>query len=138
MRWEAINKLGVDEFRRLTGVKKPTFEEMVKILEEARIQKKLRGGRKNKLSIEEILLMTLEYLREYRTYFHIRKSYGISESYAYKTIRWVEETLIKSKMFSLPGRKALLKSDIEYELVLVDASEHPIQRPKKNKNISTL
>jgi Helix-turn-helix of DDE superfamily endonuclease len=138
MRCEAINKLASDEFRRLTGVKKPTFEGMVKILQEARAQKELRGGRKNKLSIEETLLMALEYLREYRTYFHISKSYGISEGYAYKTIRWVENTLIKSKMFSLPGRKALLKSDVEYELVLVDASEHPIQRPKKNKNTSTL
>jgi DDE superfamily endonuclease len=137
MRWEVINKLAADEFRRLTGVKKPTFEEMVKILQAARAQKKLRGGRKNKLSIEETLLMTLEYLREYRTYFHVSKSYGISEGYAYKTIRWVEDTLIKSKVFSLPGRKALLKSDVEYELVLVDASEHPIHRPKKNKNVST-
>lgn len=137
MRWEAINKLAANEFRRLTGVKKPTFAEMVKILQAARAQKKLRGGRKNKLSIEETLLMTLEYLREYRTYFHVSKSYGISEGYAYKTIRWVEDTLIKSKMFSLPGRKALLKSDVEYELVLVDASEHPIQRPKKNKKNST-
>lgn len=138
MKWKAINKLAADEFRRLTGVKKPTFEEMVKILQAARAQKKLRGGRKNKLGIEETLLMTLEYLREYRTYFHVSKSYGISESYTYKTIRWVEDTLIKSKMFSLPGRKALLKSDVEYELVLVDASEHPIQRPKKNKSVSTL
>lgn len=138
MRWEAINKLAADEFRRLTGVKKPTFEEMVKVLQAARDQKKLRGGRKNKLRVEEILLMTLEYLREYRTYFHVSKSYGISESYTYKTIRWVEAVLIKSKIFSLPGRKALLKSDIAYELVLVDASEHPIQRPKKNKSGSTL
>jgi hypothetical protein len=137
MRWEAINKLAADEFRRLTGVKKPTFAEMVNVLQAARDQKKLRGGRKNKLSVEEILLMTLEYLREYRTYFHVSKSYGISESYTYKTIRWVEDTLIKSKLFSLPGRKALLKSDVTYEVVLVDASEHPIQRPKKNKSSST-
>ena len=138
MRWEGVKKLAADEFRRLTGVKKNTFEEMVKLLEVARAEKKARGGRKNKLSIEETLLMALEYLREYRTYFHVSKSYGISESYAYKAIRWVEETLIKSKKFSLPGRKALLKSDIEYELVLVDASEHPIQRPKKNKDVSIL
>lgn len=137
MRWEAINKLPGEEFRRLTGVKKSTFEEMVKILQAARAEKKLRGGRKNKLSIEETLLMTLEYLREYRTYFHISKSYGISEGYTYKTIRWVEDTLIKSKMFSLPGRKALLKSDIEYEVVLIDATESPIERPKKNKNTIT-
>lgn len=138
MRWEAINKLSADEFRRLTGVKKPTFDEMVNILQAARSQKRLRGGRKNKLSVEETLLMTLEYLREYRTYFHVSKSYGISEGYAYKTIRWVEDTLIKSKKFSLPGRKVLLKSDVGYEIVLVDASEHPVQRPKKNKNVSIL
>lgn len=135
MRWETINKLAPDEFRRLTGIKKQTFGEMVNLLHQSRAEKKARGGRRNKLSIEETLLMTLEYLREYRTYFHISKSYGISEGYAYKVIRWVEDTLIKSKLFSLPGRKALLKSDVEYEVVLVDASETPIQRPKKSSDI---
>jgi hypothetical protein len=78
--------------------------------------------------------MTLEYLREYRTYFHISRSYGISESACYRNIRWVEDTLIKDGTFSLPGRKALLKSDVEYEVVLIDATETPIERPKKNKN----
>ncbi len=33
-----------------------------------------------KLSIEDQLLATLEYLREYRTYAHIAASYGIAES----------------------------------------------------------
>jgi hypothetical protein len=81
--------------------------------------------------------MSLEYLREYRTYFHISKSYGLSESNAYKIIRWVEDTLIKSGVFSLPGRKALVKSDVEYEVVLIDASESPLQRPKKNSGTIT-
>lgn len=138
MKWEAIIGLRGEDFRRLTGVKKETFEEMVKVLQQSRADKKARGGRPNKLGVEEILLMALEYLREYRTYFHISKSYGISEGYTYKLIRWVEDTLIKSKLFRLPGRKALLKSDMEYEVVLVDASETPIQRPKKNKDISIL
>lgn len=137
MMFETIKKLSGEEFRRLTGVKRDTFDQMVSLLSEARNKKKALGGRANKLNIEDTLLMALEYLREYRTYFHISKSYGISESYTYKQIRWVEDTLIKSKVFSLPGRKALLKSDIEYEVVLVDASESPIERPKKNKNIST-
>lgn len=61
--------------------------------------------------------MTLEYLREYRTYFHIGQSYGISESSAYKAIRWIEDILIKHPDFALPGRKALLKSDNEYEVI---------------------
>ena len=79
MRWETINCLSAEEFRRLTGVKRQTFEEMVKLLDKSRQVKKARGGRPNKLSIEETLLMALEYLREYRTYFHISKSYGVSE-----------------------------------------------------------
>ncbi len=75
--------------------------------------------------------MALEYIREYRTYFHIATSYGVSESVAYKIVRWVEDTLIKDPVFALPGRKALLKSDMEYEVLLIDASETPIERPKK-------
>jgi len=46
-----------------------------------------------------MLLMALEYLREYRTYFHIGQSYGLSESNAYQTIKWVEDTLIKEGTF---------------------------------------
>ena len=110
---------------------------MTTILREAESLLKARGGKPNKLSIEDRLLMTLEYLREYRTYFHISRSYGISESACYRNIRWVEDTLIKDGTFSLPGRKALLKSDVEYEVVLIDATETPIERPKKNKNTST-
>jgi hypothetical protein len=134
MKWESVKKESAIEFRRLTGVKKETFEKMVGILEGARQKKGANGGRKPKLNIEEMLLMSLEYLREYRTYFHISRSYGLSESNAYKIICWVEATLIRSKLFSLPGRKALLKSEVEYEVVLVDASESPIQRPKKSRN----
>jgi len=52
------------QFRRVTGVKRTTFERMVHILQEAERKKNLRGGRPNKLSLEERLLMTLEYLRE--------------------------------------------------------------------------
>jgi Helix-turn-helix of DDE superfamily endonuclease len=39
--------------------------------------------------------MALEYIREYRTYFHTSQRYGVGESCAYKTIKWIEDTLIK-------------------------------------------
>lgn len=133
MKFEQIKKLEEEKFRRLTGVKKATFNKMVDILQEAELKKKARGGRKNKLSIEDRLLMSLEYIREYRTYFHVSQSYGLSESTAYDTIKWIEDTLIKHPDFALPGRKALLKSDMEYEVVLIDATETPIERPKKDK-----
>ena len=131
MKYEQIRNLLDEPFRPLTGVKRQTFEKMVKILVEEHKNKKIKGGGRNKLSLENRLLMALEYIREYRTYFHISKSYGVSESTAYKTVRWVEDILIKHPDFALPGRKALLKNDMEYEVVLVDASETPIERPKK-------
>ena len=106
---------------------------MVFILQEADIQKKAKGGRKSKLSIEDRLLMALEYMREYRTYFHVSQSYGVSESTAYDTIKWIEGTLIKHPDFALPGRKALLKSDMDDEVILIDATETAIERPKKKK-----
>ncbi|SPR13070.1 IS5 family transposase ISOt6 [Orientia tsutsugamushi] len=107
---------------------------MVDILRKADGLKKSKGGRKNKLNLEEQLLMALEYLREYRTYFHIDQNYGISESSAYKAVKWIEDTLVKHSDFALRGRKALMKSDMNYEVVLIDATESPIERHKKNKN----
>lgn len=134
MKYEQIKGLEEEKFRRLTGVKHTTFLKMVNILKKADLKKKAQGGRKNKLTIENQLLMALEYLREYRTYFHIGQSYGISESSAYKAVRWIEDTLIKHPDFALPGKKALVKSDTEYEIVLIDATESPIERPKKSKS----
>ena len=129
MKYEQIKSLEDEKFRRLTGIKRTTFDKMIVILREADIKKKARGGRKNKLSLEDRLLMALEYIREYRTYFHVSQSYGLSESTTYDTIKWIEDALIKHPDFALPGRKALLKSDMEY--VLIDATETPIERPKK-------
>jgi hypothetical protein len=130
-RYEQLSDLSEVQFRRLTGVKRKTFEKMVEILSNAHTQKKRLGGRPNKLNVEDMLLLSLEYLREYRTYFHIGQSYGLSESNAYQTIKWVEDTLIKDGVFSLPGRKSLLKSDAAYEVILIDATETQIERPKR-------
>ncbi len=41
---------------------------MAEILREAYVKKHRRRGRASKLSVEDLLLATLEYLREYRTY----------------------------------------------------------------------
>lgn len=133
MKYGCIKILEDEKFRRLTGLRRATFEKMLEILNEADKKKQAKGGRKPKLSLEDRLLMALEYIREYRTYFHVSQSYGVSESTCYETIKWIENTLIRHPDFALPGRKALLKSDVEYELVLLDATETPIERPKKDK-----
>lgn len=130
-KYRQIQTLSDSNFRRLVGVKKETFGFMAKILKEAERKQKARGGNPNHLGIKDRLLMCLEYLREYRTYFHVGQSYGLCESAAYRNCRWVEDVLIRSGKFSLPGRKELRKSDREFEVILIDASESPIERPKK-------
>ena len=82
--------------------------------------------------------MTLEYLREYRTYFHIGQSWGLNESNVYRIIIKVEKCLIESGLFRLPGKKALLNQDLEWEVVVVDVTETPVERPKKNKKDFTV
>ena len=132
MRYRTTRTLPDDEFRRLTGVKRPTFELMRKVLRKAEREKQAKGGRPNRVPLADRLLMALTYWREYRTYFHIAQSYGIEESVCYRNIRWIEDALMASGAFRLPGKKALLASDVSYEVVLVDATETPVERPKKN------
>ena len=129
MRYETVQKLKDEEFKRSTGVQRSTFEKMLAVVESG-----LRDfGRPAKLSRADQLLMTLMYWREYRTEFHIGLTYGVSEATVCRTIQKVEEVLIQSKQFHLPGKKALQASDTVIEIVLVDATEQPIERPKKDK-----
>jgi len=138
MKYENIRNYREEQFRRVTGVKRSTFERMLEILASEQKEKLSQGGRKPKLSLEEMLLAALEYWREYRTYIHIAASYGIHESNMYRLIKWVEDVLIRDGTFSLPGKKALLKSETEYEVVLIDVTESPVERPKRGKNATTL
>ena len=142
MKWKTAKKFSPEQFKRLFGVQPETFEEMVS--EAKRIsklqKKKVKGkkrGPKDKLSWRDKVLMLLMYYREYRTFAHIGASYNISESQCWRIITTIEKWLIKSEKFHLPGRKMLTESDVEWEVVIVDVAEHPIERPKKsNDNIT--
>jgi hypothetical protein len=128
MRYEAVQKLKDENFKRSTGVQRSSFEKMLEVVEAG-----LRDfGRPPKLSRADQLLLTLMYWREYRTEFHIGLTYGVSEATVCRTIKKVEDVLIQSKQFHLPGKKVLQPSDTVIEIVLVDATEQPIERPRKD------
>lgn len=110
---------------------------MVEIVKKAEKERKKRSGRPLKLSYEDQVLMTLEYLREYRTYFSIAQIYDLSEANTYKTITRVEDILIKAEEFRLPNRKDVFEEP-DIEVIVVDATETPIERPQKNKGNTTL
>ena len=133
-KYENIKKLKETEFRVVTGVSRGTFEAMLEVVKAAYKEKHSKhNGRHRKLSQEDMLLMMLEYYKEYRTLECIGASYGLKKSNVGKTIKWVEEALIKSGLFSLPGKKKLAQSKVEFEIIVVDTTETPIQRPKRNQ-----
>jgi hypothetical protein len=96
-----------------------------------------KPGRPPKLSVEDRILMTPEYWREYRTYFHIATGRGLAESNVSRIIRRVEDVLSKSQAFPLPGKKKLRAAHHEIEFVVVDVAETPVERPKKSKGAIT-
>src|SRR6202142_183178 len=137
MKWKSIQQLEDSSFKRLVGVSRDTFEKMVsKTKRMTKISRhKVPGkkrGPKPSLSQRDEVLMLLMYYREYRTFFHIASAYSISEAQCWRIITRLEELLIKSKLFHLPGKKKLVEDDKQWEVVLIDASEHTIERPKKN------
>lgn len=137
MKYEKMKKYDEEKFRRITGIRRKTFGKIVEILKVAETEKRSKGGPKPRLSIEDMLMATLEYWREYRTYAHIGVGFELSESQIFRIVKWVENVLIKDGTFSLPGKKALLDEKAGYDIVLLDASESPIERPKKDKSIGT-
>ena len=131
-------RLNDKDFKQIIGVEKATFDAMVTILKEAYASKpkKWRGGRKKKLTMENQLLMTLKYLRQYVTQKELGFEFEVGEATVCDTIRWVEDTLIKDGSFSLPSKKVLLEDD-SIEVVLVDVTECPVERPQKNRENGT-
>ncbi|MEG4508542.1 IS5 family transposase [Microcoleus sp. F6_B4] len=133
MKYEQLQKLTPTEFKRYCGVHQETFKEMVKIVEAEKIFQR-KSGRPSKLCPEDQILMTLSYLREYPTFFHLGIKWGINESNAYRIVIRTEKALIKSGLFNLPGKNFFCRGDIpEMETVAVDVSEHEIERPKKKQ-----
>jgi hypothetical protein len=123
MFYDTVKLLKASRFRRLTGVQPATFARLVEVLAAAHQQKHSKhGGRTPRLSIEDRLLMALMYWRENRTYFHVAQAYGLSDSECWRTIRWIEDTLIQSGVFRLPGRKALLADGATFDVILIDAT----------------
>jgi hypothetical protein len=134
MFYKDIERLSSSQFKRLTGVKREVFDLMLEVLHQAKSKSRKHPSRGTpaKLSHADKLLLLLMYYREYRTQFHIGVSYGISESRVCEIIKDIESILIADSRFHLSGKKSLLKEENHFEAVLIDVTESPVERPKKN------
>lgn len=125
MKYEELKGLNDKKFKRAIGIKREVFEFQVAILEEALEEKRKKGGRPSKLSVENILLLMYSYLRDYTTFLKLGMYFGIDESNAYRWIIWCESIL--STYMTEDFDIAKLDKNKEY---IVDVTECTIQRPK--------
>ncbi len=134
MSYENIKHLSPEKFKRLCGIKPDTFRRICEFVGDELKRRQKKPGRPTRLSIEDRVLLTLEYWREYRTQFHIANSWNLSEPTVCRIIRKIEDILKNCPDFRLPGKKVLQQSEHLFEVVVVDATETLIERPKKNKS----
>lgn len=132
MHYTKALKMSSSDFKRMFGVKPETFWEMVQAVRDGK-----HGSRGSYacIPIPDQILLTLQYWREYRTYFHIAQEWGIHESTAQRTVKRIENLLIKSGKFNLPSRRQLWKDAEEISVVVVDVAETEIERPKKTETL---
>lgn len=132
-----LQHLSVTEFKRLCGLRHQTFNEMVEVLR-PELERQGRRGGQNKLSVEDQLLVTLEYWREYRSQFHIGTSWGLHETTVGRIIRKVEDILVKCGKFRLPSKRQMYQPESEWKVMVVDVGEIEIERPQNNRNSTTV
>ena len=121
------------EFTRLVGVNYGAFQIILEKLNlqiaRFKAEKPIRRrGRKSSLSIEDQLLLTLIYLRQYHTFLQLGEMFSISESYASKRYEFISSQLLK--VLDVPNQKTLEKEDLT---VLMDVTEQPVERPVKQQ-----
>jgi hypothetical protein len=134
MRYEKIKDMKDVSFKRLVGVKHHTFLNMLEVVRVAYdAEHTSKRGRKPKLAVEDMILLTLSYLRSYATFFETGIVFGVSESTAHRITVWVENVLIASRKFALPSKRILLTKTSEIEVILIDVTEQEIERPKKGQ-----
>ncbi|MDJ0690766.1 MAG: transposase family protein [Xenococcaceae cyanobacterium MO_188.B32] len=134
MNFATTKSLTAEKFKRRFGVKKKTFERMVKAFKQ-QIPDTPRVGRPWELGREDQILAALEYWREYRSYFHIATDFAVSESTVCRAVHRVENILIASGLFRLPGKKDLIRGFARPEVIVMDVTETPIERPKRSGKI---
>lgn len=137
MRYSELDQLSDAEFKRLSGVSRKTYAEMVEVLRPHLERTRQRGGQ-NKLDVEDQLLLALEYWREYRSQFHIGVSWGVHETTVGRIVKKIEDLLVKCGKFRLPSQRQLYEPGWEWKVMVVDVAEMEIERPKKNRNATTV
>jgi len=120
-----------EKFRRMTGVSKDQFSKILVLFKDYVDNNWSKRGRPSQFTLEDRLLLTFRYLRDYPTFVVLGNEFGISESFCNKIFNKVSLSLVK--ILKLPLKDLENKGKV-IEKVIIDVSEQEAERPKKNKD----
>ena len=126
------------KFKEAVGIPKILFEIIIPMLSEKVKELHKNGGRAPSLCIEDLLLMTLKYYRDYPTFSSLGLTFGINKSNVFRWVTKIENMLndifenvinieIKCIDFNKKGKEITISEK------LVDVTECTIQRPKNSE-----
>ena len=95
-----IAELKEEKYQVLFGIQKAMFEAMHAILESAYKEMRTKGGKERRLSVLDMLVITLGYYHDYRTMENIAFDYDCHKQRVSEAVSWVEETLILDGTFT--------------------------------------
>lgn len=132
--YQNYQKFNHHKFERMIGLKQNQFSFLLDLFKEY-VELNINGdwdkrGCKGNFALQDKLLLTFRYLRDYSTFLVLGNEFGISESYAYKIFTKVSESLVK--ILKLPNIESL--NGLDLGNILIDVSEQETERPKKNKD----
>ena len=133
-KFDKIKPLKSEDFLRLVGINLNDFELILqKVSDYIKADKEKhpckKRGLKLKLCLEDKLLLTIYYIRNYSTFLKLGEDFEIGESYANKIYHKTSNILLK--VLKLKGCNDLLSSNLGQ--VIIDVSEQPIERPQKKQ-----
>lgn len=132
--FEKIKDLPKDEFKRTIGISLSNFLLLVQLVtsfieKEKQEDPMKKRGLKSKITLYNQVLLFFYYLRDYPTFLKLGQQFGIRESSANKNFHRILDILVQT--LKLPNRKIFL--DQNFEELLIDVTEQPIERPIKNQ-----
>jgi hypothetical protein len=126
--------LSIDEFDRLVADLEPvSFARAAKRSARRPRQRKPGAGRKVKLSLADRVLLTLLYYRTYVTQEFVGFLFGVDKGTVSRKVQ--EISLCMAGAFRIPETKVRIDPD-DLTAVFVDATEQPVNRPKRKQRRS--
>ena len=122
-------------FLRLFGVSVSQFEaifgKVYPVWQQKILKHYKRPGRPHKLEVPEIILVVLLYYRSYITQEFLGYLFGLDASQICRLIKKLEPIL--AQVMALSKRKELSQEEVGD--LIIDATEQPIERPKKDQKL---